>query len=854
MLKTTSWLGRHPAALAAALAASVGGIGRTAAQLFPSGVFPTPAVSSSVSGDLNGDGREDLVIRKSVDGAVCVFLSDGAAGVVQLAGIPAPTLGLLAVGDLTGDGWPDVVASSVGALQPPPLLHVFAGDGTGALEPPVTTAQPQWIRAAKVLDVDEDGQADLIGLVGSSSPGVVVLLGDGAGGLSPLIHSPSSVSARFQVGDLDEDGHLDVVVSSSGSCCPWVEVLLGDGEGAFASAGQHAQDVHLVWSTLLGDMDGDGHLDVVSTADDADDEAGMVVTLPGDGAGGLGQPVYVPVPQLESGFDEARLFDVESDGDLDAIVRLHLQDALTVLTNDGQGGLAPPQYLLPSGRLMLGSFDVDALTDAWVLFGESSSGGMAIYPGLPGGGFDTVPHYEVPLTFAGDLDAADLDGDGWLDVVRGNKEAAAPASGIAVQLGDGQGGLLPGTFLPVPGRPDYTAVGDLDEDGAPDVVTSNAQSDNLSVLLGDGRGGFGPPTPTSFVGTVNELGLADFDGDGHLDVLAASSASVVLFKGNGAGSITKVSVSTGHPAGGMTEVDLADIDHDGDPDVVGDIDAGVTVWRGNGGTGFQSVVTYPYPGTPQDAVFADVDLDGHQDIVATNLEGTFTVLLGDGAGGFGPPLVQSGGSGQESRSLDVGDVSGDGLPDVVLSRDSQNRVFVLLGDGTGSFSLESAGYVMGDHPWPIAVVDTDGDHRPDVLAGAGWTYTSALRNTAETFTWKQLGHGLAGAVEAPTLTGHGTLATGSTISLSLVNAKPLSAAWLIVSHVNISAPFKGGVLVPFPSIVVVLSTNAAGGFALSATVGPGIPSGFTHYFQAWVADPAGPAGFTASGAISGTTP
>ena len=825
--------------------------GGAAAQIFPGGVFPTPAINGGpLAGDLNGDGHDDLVVRLSVNGALRTFLSDGAGGVVQLADVAAPSAIPQAIGDLTGDGFADVVLASVGVSDPPARVYVFAGDGTGALAPPVAHVVGSWLSPAVLVDVDEDSDVDLLAISNSGGIGLKVMLADGGGGLSAPIHSASMQGASLlEVGDLDEDGHLDAVLASTGGCCPDVELMLGDGAGSFVSMGLNPTGSPDLSSLALGDVNGDRHLDVVVTGDGPEPEGSdLVAILLGDGAGGLAPPSHIEIPEQHSGFDGAGLFDFEPDGDLDLLVRLHLSDEIAVLANDGSGAFAAPEYLLPAGTLVLGAFDGDAQADAWLFFDEFASGGMAIFSGLPGGGFDTVPHYPAsPLCT--DLEVVDLDGDGHLDVLRGTSD---PDGFVSVQLGDGAGGLLPPGLVSVPGTPRHVAAGDLDGDGVLDLVTSNSQSKTLSVLLGDGSGGFGPPLNTLVGATLNEPELADFDGDGHLDVLVASSASVALFQGHGSGFLTLASPGPG-PSSGLTRIDLADIDHDGDPDAVGAVDTGVTVWRGNGGTGFQSITHHPFGGTPEDAVFADIDLDGHQDIVATNLDGTFAVLIGNGAGGFGAPSIQSGGSGQESRSLDVADVSGDGWPDIILSRDSQNRIFVLLGDGTGAFTLESAGYVLGGSPFPIVATDLDDDGRPDVLGGGGWTYTGVLLNEAAPFTWKLLGHGLAGAIEAPVLSGHGTLATGSPISLSLVNAKPLSPAYLIVSPTNISAPFKGGVLVPFPNIVVTLGTNAAGGLLLTATVGPGIPPHFTFYFQVWVADPAGPAGFTASNAVSGTT-
>jgi hypothetical protein len=229
------------------------------------------------------------------------------------------------------------------------------------------------------------------------------------------------------------------------------------------------------------------------------------------------------------------------------------------------------------------------------------------------------------------------------------------------------------------------------------------------------------------------------------------------------------------------------------------------------------------------------------------------VLPGDGLGGFGPAEILPAGNGSDAYSIAIGDVTGDGWPDLVVPRDEQERVFVLPGDGTGAFVLESAGYVIGATPSPVVLADVDEDGRPDVVCGL-FRAIGVMPGIGQPFTWKSLGHALSGSAGEPTLAGHGTLAPGSPVSLSLVNGRPSSAAYLVIGPTQLAAPFKGGVLVPWPSIVFTVPTTSAGGFALAGTMAAGVPSGFSYYFQCWIVDPAGPAGLAASNALSATKP
>ncbi len=122
--------------------------------------------------------------------------------------------------------------------------------------------------------------------------------------------------------------------------------------------------------------------------------------------------------------------------------------------------------------------------------------------------------------------------------------------------------------------------------------------------------------------------------------------------------------------------------------------------------------------------------------------------------------------------------------------------------------------------------------------------------------WEDLGNALRGTYE-PVLVGAGTLLGGDVITLSLADALENAPAWLVVGVFELSAPFKGGVLVPDPSppgLTLALPTGAAGTAQLAAPLPFGLPSGFELFFQWWIQDPVGPMGFAASNAVKGTTP
>lgn len=119
--------------------------------------------------------------------------------------------------------------------------------------------------------------------------------------------------------------------------------------------------------------------------------------------------------------------------------------------------------------------------------------------------------------------------------------------------------------------------------------------------------------------------------------------------------------------------------------------------------------------------------------------------------------------------------------------------------------------------------------------------------------WKNLGYGLAGAAGEPLLAGKGSLVAGEPIDLELTNAAVGSAANLIIGLSSVYVPLQGGILVPSPNTIVYNLPTFGGSLTISSTWPPGLPGGVELFFQYWIADATGPAGYTASNAVSGTT-
>jgi hypothetical protein len=304
----------------------------------------------------------------------------------------------------------------------------------------------------------------------------------------------------------------------------------------------------------------------------------------------------------------------------------------------------------------------------------------------------------------------------------------------------------------------------------------------------------------------------------------------------------------------MQALAIDDFDNDGVPDVLVSslfVGSRLHVLLGNGDGTLAAPISGPPGEVANDVVTGDFNGDGAADVAFTRAVSApvLGVKLGHGDGTFGP--VTSYGEEASYGHLAAGDVDHDGAIDLVVG---QTGLSVYHGAGDGSFTLvESVEGAIAPN-WPV-IADFDGDGWNDLAGTRGSDFASesfVLLN--QHGPWNDLGHPLAGTAGLPRQTGEGPLIGGTPFRFELRDARPLTQAFHIVGLSTLNAPLKGGVLVPAVNFINPFPhTNAEGELAL---IGHWIafPSGLTLYFQFWLPDPEGPAGFSASNAISATMP
>ncbi len=359
-------------------------------------------------------------------------------------------------------------------------------------------------------------------------------------------------------------------------------------------------------------------------------------------------------------------------------------------------GLAPGSPFSTGGiypaAVAVGDFNGDGRLDA--LFANKRSGNVSMLLGNGLGGLSPAPGSPFPTgapLYPASLAVGDLTGDGHLDAVVANTSGS-----VSLLIGDGRGGLKPAPGSPFPTGgldPESLALGDFNGDGNLDVAIANTKSGDVSVLLGDGHGGLRPAPGSPFAtggSRPASLAVGDFNGDGRLDVAVAnqSSGDVSLLLGDGQGRL-RPATGSAFATGGFRPVSLAagDFNGDGRLDVaVANQSSGdVSLLLGDGHGGLR-----PAPGSPfatggfhpVSLRAADLNGDGRLDVVAANLSGEVSVLLGDGHGTLTPATgspFEDGGF--HPISVALGDFNGDGKPDVVAANASSDDASVLLNGG-----------------------------------------------------------------------------------------------------------------------------------------------------------------------------
>lgn len=546
---------------------------------------------------------------------------------------------------------------------------------------------------------------------------------------------PSAATTR----DFNNDGVLDIATANLND--QNVSVLLGKPDGTFSAATTFAIGASAV-ELASADLNSDGNADLVVS----DGMKSIAIAL-GNGAGGFNAPTIIQVGLDPRGIAIA---DLNHDGKLDLAIALHGVE-------------------------------------------NNTTGDVVVMLGNGNGTFASPILYKLDHK-ANHLVATDLNGDGKLDLAVSVDHFGSPKNGLAILLGNGDGTFQAATTS-VAGDATDVAAADLNGDGKMDVVLAGTYANVVRVLLGNGDGTFQAAVAYPATGTAVTVSAADLNNDGIVDLIAGGVHAAVLL-GNGDGTFQ----SAVPYAVGLRFARVADFNGDGNPDIVaGDGFSAIGIGFGDGDGTFRAGLAYPLGTSVSGFATADFNRDGNLDVAAGVSGGasTVAVLLGDGSGNLSPgvsigtlPVAQLftgdfngdgkadilfvGYAGFGSTAFNVYPGNGDGtfqalitttvpiggdisptiadynhdsIPDLAVTFFEDKKISILLGNGDGTFRLVAT-YATGTYPGHPVAGDFDENGTLDLAVPSGSGISIYTGNGDGTFKAPHVRSKLKGALAA----------------------------------------------------------------------------------------------------------
>lgn len=685
-------------------------------------------LSQAISGDFNGDGRLDLAYIEfptqgpaaatSNDFVVIAFGQQATAPVQIATGLQACIPVIMAAADLNHDQKLDLaIVCQQG------YLDVLLGNGNGTFLSPVHASLPSFtVSALTFADLNGDGLPDASYLgftLNVASYAVSINSGNGEFAAAKTYPLSLTSATGIAAGDVNGDGKQDLVFGSG--------FVLGNGDGTFGAV---IPLTGVTGNLAVGDFNNDGFSDLAYSSYSS--TASSLSLLLGSSSGLSGQPSTIGTLPFANAV--LRSLDLTGSGNLDLIAYPSGDDGVSILLGNGKGTFSNPISFETSQFLAFADVNADGLPDSIGADPTQQSLSLPIYYGNANGTLQAAP---VTLVSGSSLTLADMNGDGLPDAV---VSAGVPL----IYLSNGNG-----RFTPVPSSlpnnsATFSVTADFNADNHTDVASvspgtacigtgcGSPQPAQVSILLGNGDGTL---TLKSTVNLQQETATAalaaDFNQDKKIDLVVtyanASAGGALYLAGNGDGTFA-APVSVPLLGQSPSRLALADLNSDGKLDfVVADSSGTIVAYLGKGDGSFA-----PTPQILQslalDLAVEDVTGDGIPDLIACNGD-ALTVFRGNGDGTFTANAIFSSALPALAVSpwLQVGDLNGDGLPDIGVTYFApQGRLGVFLNRGSGSFQEDPSNYFAGSASYPSQQSFAFGQLNKNAIANGKNQYLDAL--------------------------------------------------------------------------------------------------------------------------------
>jgi len=672
--------------------------------------FNTGTSPSSVAyGDLNGDGKPDIVVTNYVSNTISVFLNTTSSGSstpsfsAKTDFTTGATPYYVAIADLNGDGKLDIVTANPNSNNISVLLNTTSnGASTPSFTGKTDFATGSSCRWVAIADLNGDGKSDIVAANYGANTVSVLLNTTPDGSTTPSLSAntlfttgtnPGSVA----IADVNKDGKLDIVSANYGSNT--VSVFLNTtADSSITPSFSTKTDFTTSagpTAVAVSDLNGDGKPDIVT----ANYNANTISVLLDTTLSGALIPSFTAKTDFSTGTNPRGVVIADMNGDYkpDVVTANIGTNNISALLNTTSNSLYTPlfssmtNFNTGSSPASVGYGDLNGDGKQDVVVANYVSNTISVFLNTTADNASS-PTLNAKTDFAtgnGPISVAiaDLNGDGRLDIaVANSNDNTVSVFFNTTPTGATTPSFTAKTDFATGSTPYYVAIANLNGDGKPDIITANPNSNNISVLLNTTSRGasvpsFSAKTDFSTGSSCRWIAIDDFNGDGKLDIAAANY---------GANTISVLLNTT--PDSATTP-------------------------------SFSNNTLFTTGTNPASVAVADINRDGKPDIVAANYgSNTVSVFLNTTSFGATAPSFSTKTdftTGAGPTAVSISDLKGKGKSDVVVANYNSNNVSVLLnttinGASSPTFSTKTD-FSTGTNPRGVITTDINGDNKPDII-------------------------------------------------------------------------------------------------------------------------------------------
>ncbi|MCF8428811.1 MAG: FG-GAP-like repeat-containing protein [Bacteroidia bacterium] len=714
--------------------------------------------SSMSLGDIDGDGKLDIVVVNSNSYTFSVYRNTSTSGTINFASkvdfIPGFSLEpfiSISIGDIDGDGKLDLAIPNNLQFKVSVLKNTST-IGNISFATRVDFVAEYGPIAASLGDIDGDGKLDLA-LANSNSNTVSVYRNTSisgtisSGSFATKVDFATGTEPRsMSLGDIDGDGKLDLVTANKNSNT--ISLLRNTSTNGTITSGSFASKLDFATGTQprdlsFGDLDGDGKLDL-AVANSANTTVSIYKNSSFNGTISFEAKV-----DFTTGISPISLSigDIDGDGRLDLAIANAASNTVSILRNSQ--GLSPTITSISPTSGIIGT----SVTISGSGFSSIAANNTVWFGGVKA---IIISATRNTLTVTVPLGAIH---DPIRVLVNGNGIAESPQAFIVTYSSGtiGTTSFASKVDFAVGTGPINLSTGDLDGDGKLDLVVGNTTSNTISVYRNTSTNGtisFATKVDFATGGTdPTGVSIVDIDGDGKLDLAVVNYTGAFSYSGvsiyRNTSNVGTISFATMVDcAAPGYDLSFGDLDGDGKLDLaVVNVLGGVRILRNTskiGSISFATGVNFATEIQSTSLSIGDLDGDGKSDLATgggivlrnTSTYGTISFATKVYFGAFG-------------YRLSIGDIDGDGKLDLATANFGSNTVSVVRNISnrdtltSGSFETK-VDFITGTNPYSISIGDLDGDGKLDLaIANYGSNTVSVLKNisnsgniTGESFATK----------------------------------------------------------------------------------------------------------------------